>query len=563
MNASRFRSSLLLALLALATACTDRSTPPADADGTPVYGGTVVIAYSSDLDNLNSLVTADHFTQEVNREVLFLPLVRYDSELDYEPVLAERVELLGDTGVIFHLRRDVRWHDGVQTTARDVLFTYERAIDPETAFPSRAEFGSWTGVEVLDSFTVRFSFTPHLEPLGGLPSLPIMPAHLLDSIPPARLRQAAFNKRPVGNGPFRFVEYRANDRWVFEANPDFAESLGGRPYLDRLVWRPMPDQTAQVTALSTATADLLLAPPADQHARLLEQPGVRGMQRPGRQYAAIGWNGQRGPLADPRVRRALTMAIDRTQIVETVRSGHGTLAVSPVGPYHWAFDDSLEPLPFDPDAARALLREAGLEDRDGDGMIDLPDGGPFRIELKIPAGSATNRDMAEMIRTNLAGIGVRVTTRAVDWSTLGQDITSPARNFDAVLVAWNSEFRINLRDSYHSSALGTPYQLASYSNPRVDVLIDSVARTHTRTDAAPLYAELQRILRDDQPWSYLYYYPDLVLMRDRLRGVHMDVRGALVNVREWWVTDAGRPVPAPAPGDSADRSPDPDQAPAL
>jgi peptide/nickel transport system substrate-binding protein len=557
MTASRWWLRLTASLLLLVSACGEaRDATRADGDS-PVRGGTVIVAYASDLDNLNSLVTADHYTQEIARELLFLPLVRYGPDLRYEPALAERFELLGDTGAVFHLRRDVRWHDGVTTTAADVIFTYRRATDPATAFPSRSYFAHWTGAEALDSFTVRFRFEPHLEPLGGLPFLPVMPAHHLDSIPPERLRQAAFNKRPVGNGPFRFVEYRAGDRWVFEANPDFPEGLGGRPWIDRLVWRPVPDQTAQVTALATGTADLVLAPPADQYASLLEQHGLRGLERPGRQFANIIWNGRRAPLNDPRVRRALTMAVDRQQIIQTLRAGHGTLAVGPVGPYHWAYDASLDPIPFDSAAARHLLREAGIEDRNGDGLLQLPDGQPFRIELKIPAGSAMNRDMAEMIRANLAGIGVRITTRPTDWSVFVQDITSPDRNFDAVLVAWGSDFRINLRDVYHSGAMGTPNQFASYSNPRVDALIDRVDMTRSRDDATPVYAEIQRILRDDQPWSYLYYYPDLVLMRDRLRGVHMDVRGAFINVGEWWVTDPRAPAAAPEPGDSADHSPDP------
>src|SRR5690606_32283095 len=109
----------------------------------------------------------EKFSQEVNRYMLFLPLIAHAEDLSYEPMLAERWELLGDTGVIFHLRRDVRWHDGVPTTARDVVFTYERVKDPESAFPNPEYFEFWTGVEATDSFTVRFSFQPHMEPLAG------------------------------------------------------------------------------------------------------------------------------------------------------------------------------------------------------------------------------------------------------------------------------------------------------------------------------------------------------------------------------------------------------------
>jgi peptide/nickel transport system substrate-binding protein len=547
-------------LLLLPIACGDRAAPPAGDTETPQRGGTVVIAYPSDLENLNSLVASDKFTQEVNRYVLFLPLLRYTHDLSYEPALAERWELEGDTAVVFQLRRDVRWHDGRRTTAADVVFTFERARDPETGFPNADYFALWSTVTAPDSFTVRFTFAPHAEPLAGLPFLPIMPAHLLDSIPAARMRQAAFNRRPVGNGPFRFVEYRPNERWIFEANSDFPQALGGRPYLDRLVWRPMPDQTAQLTELSTGGVDMVFAPPAQDYTRVAAQPGFRGIVRPGRQYANVMWNGRRPPLNDARVRRALSFAIDVQQIIATLRSGHALPTVGPIGRFHWAFDPELQPLPFSPDSARALLLEAGITDRDGDGTVELPDGTPFQVELKIPANNQLNRDMAEMIRSNLADVGVRLTTRPVDFSTLIQDVTSPRRNFQAVLMGWESDFRINLRDLFHSAAMSGPFQIASYSNPRVDSLLDRAAVARERREAKPIYAEVQRILREEQPWTFLYDYPDLVLMRDRVRGVEMDIRGALLNVHSWWVTAPRAPVAAPAGSDSAARSRVPDSA---
>jgi peptide/nickel transport system substrate-binding protein len=362
------------------------------------------------------------------------------------------------------------------------------------------------------------------------------------------MRQAAFNKRPIGNGPYRFVEHRTNDRTIFAANPDFPAALGGKPYIDRIVYRPIPEATAQIAELQAGSADIILAPRSAEFARLAQQPGIRGFQRPGRQFANIMWNGRIPPLDNPAVRRALTHAIDRVTILQTLRSGYGELAIGPIGPYHWAFDRSIPPVPFSRDSARTLLAAAGLRDRNGDGTLELPDGRPFRIELKIPANSAINRDMAELIRANLAEVCVRVLTRPVDMGTLIKDFTSPQRNFEAVIMGWESGFRINLRDTFHSAAWYGQFQIASYRNPRVDALIDSVARTRHRAEAKPLYAELQRILRDEQPWTFLYYFPDLVLVRDRLQGVEMDIRGAFTNITRWYVSGAAGPVP----GDSAD-----------
>lgn len=553
------RSLICPSILLLAVAaCGDRDTS-ADAALEARYGGTVVIVNNSDLTSLNPLVAGEKYSQEVNRYMLFVPLVRHAEDLSLEPALAESWEMLGDTGVVFHLRRDVRWHDGVPTTARDVVFTYERVKDPEATFPNPEYFQLWTGVQATDSFTVRFSFEPHMDPLAGWAFTPIAPAHLLDTIPSARMQQASFNRAPVGNGPFRFVEYRQNDRWVFEANPDYPEELGGRPYLDRVVWRPIPDGSAQITELRTGAADIVLTPIAEQYVAVKDMPGFRGIDKQGRQYANAIWNSRIPPLDDARVRQALGLAINRQQIIDVLREGYGAQAVGPIGPSHWAYDESVEPLPYAPDSARALLRSAGIEDRNGDGVADLPNGEPFEIELKIPAGSVINRDMAELIRSDLARIGVRIVTRPTEWGTMIEDFTSPERRFDAILLGFETDFRVNLYDTFHSGALGTPNQFASYSNPRVDSLIDRTRLARTMDEARPLYAEIQQILRDDQPWSFLYYYPDLVLLSDRLQGVEMDDRGGLVSIQNWWVTGSRT---APAQSDSADRSQPRDSAPA-
>ncbi|MEJ2679590.1 MAG: ABC transporter substrate-binding protein, partial [Gemmatimonadota bacterium] len=496
---------------------------------TPHYGGTAVVAGPSDLDNMNPLVASETWATQVLMYALFMPLIRYDARLDYEPYLAQSWEMTGDTGVVFHLRHDVRWQDGQPTTAYDVAFTYERAKDPATGFPNSEYFEYWRGVQVLDSFTVRFRFKPHAEPLAGLPFTPIVPKHLLDTIPPDRMRQAAFNLAPVGNGPFRYVSHRANDRWIFEANPDFPKALGGRPYLDRFVWRVVPENVSQVAEIEAGDVDLALTPPMEAVRKASAAKGIHLVEYSSRRYAFVGWNGRRPPLNDPRVRRALTMAINRQAMVDALRDGFGQVAVGPVMPWHWAFDPNLPPLPFDPDSARALLAAAGYRDRDGDGVVENTAGKPFEIQLKVVANNSVNRDVAELIRGNLAAVGVRVIPQPVEGTTLIADVTSPDRRFDAFVFAWQGDFRLNLRNQFHSAEIGGPDQFASYRNAEVDSLLDAANLITDRKKALPLWYRLQRILRNEQPWTFLYYSPQVLLVRDRLRGAVMDSRGALVD----------------------------------
>ena len=510
----------------------------------PRRGGTVVIAAGTDLDHANPLVSADQWTSELLRFALFMPLLRYDVDLALEPALAESWNVAGDTAVTFHLRRDVRWHDGTPTTAHDVQFTFDRAKDPETGFPNAGYFTRWTRAEVVDSYTVRFTMERHAEPLAGWPFTPIVPRHLLDTVPAAAMRRAAFNRHPVGNGPFRFVSQRTNDRWVFERNPGYPEALGGPPLVERLVWRVIPENSAQIAELRAGEADLVLQPRPEQVLELADRDGFRAVVKPSRQFTFVAWNGKRGELADARVRRALSLGIDREAIVRAFRSGYGEVVPGPVMPSHWAYDGDLRAVPFEPDSARALLADAGLEDRDGDGILENEDGVPFRIELKVPAGSDYYRDIAEGIRGDLAAVGVEVRTRATEFNTLIADVTSAERRFDAFLLGWAGDFRLDLQDTFHSGSLGGPYQFASYANPELDSLIDRASAEPDRAGALPMWHRVQEILRDDQPWTVLFYQRDALLLRDRLKGVEMDIRGVLLSLPDWWVSEA-------APADSA------------
>lgn len=535
------------AAFVLMAGCGDDGDRGGDADAGARRGGTLVVALAADLPSLNPLTTPESYSQEVTTELLFLPLVSYDSTLDYVAELAESWEMLGDTGVVFRLRDDVYWHDGVRTTADDVLFTFERFKDPRTAVPNPSYLMHWTDAIAVDSFTVRMSFDPHADPLAGLPFLPIVPKHLLDSIPPERLARASFSHAPVGNGPYRFVDYRANDRWVFAANEDFPEGLGGRPYIDRVVMRIIPENAAQVAELRTGTVDLAIAPPSSEVMRLDSMPQLRAIVRPSRRYFFIGWNGEHAPLDDPVVRRALAMGIDRAEML-TLRHGYGEVAAGPVPSFHWAYPDDVEPLPYSPDSARALLASRGIEDRNGDGRLESPDGSPFVIRYHYPGNNAFNREIAELVRGDLADLGVTPDMRGMEFNTMLADLTSP-RNFDGVQIAFTADFRLNFSETFHSDHIGEQYQLAHYSNPRADSLIEALARTVDRGQALPLYAEFQRLMRDEQPWTIMYYYPDLFVINERVQNAHMDIRGVFTSLTEWWLADA------PGQSDSAASSP--------
>lgn len=537
-------------LLALTLACGgDRA---GDQQNGARTGGTVVIAGPVDLAALNPFSAVESVTQEFLRHVLFLPLVRMQEDMTPAPGLAESWEVDGDTVVTFRLRDDVRWHDGAPVTAEDVAFTFAAVKDTATAYPDLIRFAAWDAVEVVDQRTVRFRVQPAPDLFTGWMFLPIAPAHVLGDVPREELARAAFNEQPIGNGPFRFVSRLANDRVVFEANTDFPEGLGGRPNVDRLLYRVVPEATARVAELVSGGADLVLNYPLDALAQLTG--GMSAVETEARQVSFVGWNARRPPLDDARVRRAMTLGIDRREIVAARREGHGSVASSIIPPGFWAWDAELAPLPYDPEAARELLAEAGYADRDGDGLVEDASGSPLTIVLEYPGQDPNFRASSEMIRSDLEGIGVDLEARGMEGNTLIANITGPARDFDAVLLSFEVDLRPNLYDLFHAEASDGPFAFAGYSSPELDAVIDSLALNLEREDERELWTRAQAILARDQPWSFLYYFPNLAGASARLRGVEMDVRGQLATVTDWWIGtgaaaagDAAAPAPTEAP----------------
>ena len=528
-------------------ACGERGDRDGDIDDSAVpdslrYGGTAVTAFLSEASSMNELASIDANSEELQAFVLFTTLIQYDENRQPAPYLAESWDTVTngrELSLTFHLHDDVRWHDGVPTTAHDVKFTFDRIKDPATVYPRVSQFALYDSAVVQDSFTITFYLQSHQDYMDPWRMLAPMPAHLLADVPPDELASHPFGtQNPVGNGPFRFLEHRSGDRWVFEANPDFPESLGGPPYLDRLVYRVILDPTTRISSFLIGEVDLYFTVDPSQVQQIRATAEARLISYPSRTYVFINWNGRRPLFQDARVRRALTMAIDRQQIIDAVRYGFGAVATGPVPPFHWAHDSELERLPYDPDSARALLDAAGWVDRDGDGVRER-DVIRASFELKTNP-NPTREDIMTMVQADLAAVGFEVRTRVQESQSLFADIASPERVFDAFVLGWDTQFRIDDRVLFGCDSPQGTFQWASYCNPRVDQLLDQLSTIDDRSSAIPLWDEYQQIIQWDQPYTFIYYEVVTHAVQDYLRDVRADIRGSLINVADWWIRPSQR-----------------------
>jgi peptide/nickel transport system substrate-binding protein len=498
-------------------------------------GGTVVVSVRSDFQAFNSIANSALYTMEVINFALFTPLVTYDADLQPEPWLAESWEEHGDTAVTFRLRQDVRWHDGQPVTADDVKFTFDVAKDPaaasllQTAFLARVE-----SADVIDTHTIRFRYVhPHAQALENF-FWPPMPRHLLGDVAPAEMRNAPFNRRPVGSGPYRFVDWRANEQLVIERNPDFPDGLGGPPTPDRIVFRIIPEASTRMAELLTGRVHVNLQLLPDQAHELRDRADVEIFSFPGRTIFYIGWNHQRPPFDNRDVRRALTMAINRQEIIDALLFGQGSSAVSTLPPWHRYAPDDISPLPYDVDAAGRLLDAAGWT-LGADGMRYDPQNRPLRFTM-LSSDDQLRRSIVEVVQSQLRRIGVQVDVRIMEFQTmlaLHRD-----RDFDAVVTNWvldNFEASSAPNSLFHSAQADVPQSpnRSSVRIPRLDAAIDRAAMETDEARAGAVYRDLIQILQEEQPFTFLFWQNTMSAIRPVVNGVEMDPRGELLTIQYW------------------------------
>jgi len=347
----------------------------------------------------------------------------------------------------------------------------------------------------------------------------------------------------VGNGPFRFVSHDPGARWVFAANPAFPEGLGGRPFLDRYVFRVIEEAPTLLAELQTGNVDAYLGLLPHYASTVREDPSLRLVDFPYRAVFFAGWNSRIPKLSDPRVRRALTVGTNRRQILEGLREGKGTVVNTGVPVTHWAYDPTLaDSLPYDLDEAGALLAEAGWEDRDGNGVREDAQGNPLSIEF-LYNPNQERQEVAEIMQAQLREVGVDLQPRGIDMNTLLSTIFSPERRFEGFLMTWEAEFRLDERDLFHSQAVDGPYAFGGIQDPVLDRYLDTLQLVTDREDAVPLWAEYQLRQLEVHPYTFLYSPYRQSGVSRRLQGAVMDVRGDWQNIREWWIAPEDRRAP--------------------
>ena len=504
------------------------------ASAQPSRGDALVEGSIGDASRLLPVLASDSASGAIVG-LVFNGLLKYSERLEIIGDLAESWTVSPDgLTVIFVLRPNLRWQDGAPVTAGDVQFTYQKLIDPAVHTPFSSSYELVESLEVVDERTVRVRYREPFAPALESWMMGVIPKHLLER---EDLNTSAFLRHPVGTGPYAFVRWKTGELIELAANPGYFEHP---PYISRYLFRVIPDEATLFLELLTQGVDMAGLTPL-QYTRQTQGAFVsrayRKFRYPSFGFTYIGYNLQDPRFADVRVRHAIDRAVDKQAILDGVLFGLGAVATGPYPKESWAFNPAVQPAPCDPEAAKALLREAGWEDHDGDGWLDR-DGQPFRFTLMTNQGNEVRRQVAEIVQQQLRRVGIEVKIRVVEWSTFVHEFIDK-RRFEAVLLGWNLSRDPDLYDLFHSSKTKEgEYNFVGYANPEVDRLLVEGRRTFDQASRRRIYQEVHRRLAEDQPYTFLYVADALPVVASRFRNVVATPIGIGYNVIDWYAPRA-------------------------
>lgn len=506
---------------------------PASA-ATPRSGGTLVIAIGADATGLDSRTVMNNESGFVMSAVLE-GLTQYKrGTTEVEPGLAESWTISPDgKAITFRLRKGVKFHDGTAFDADAVVFDFDRILNEKSQYYYRAGvtagsfvpefYGEVAGYQKVDQYTVRVTlkrkFAPFLDNLATSFSGIVSPAAVKQWGP------VEVAKHPIGTGPFKFVEWVRNDHMTVEANPNY---WGGKPYLDRIVYRIIPENSVRLMNLEQGSVDIVDGINPDDVQRIKANSKLVLLEQAGATINGMAMNNQKAPFDNVKVRQAMNYAVNREEINNFLYKGVAVLSTNPVPPVTWSFDKSLTGYPYDPAKAKQLLAEAGYPNGLKLEMIAFPNPRGYN-----PVGGAR---LAVAIQDYLRRVGVEVSIKQLEWGTYLKTI----RSGDYLIgpAGWSADNGDpdNFLFSLYSSTTWGSGNNSRYKNPEVDKLLQDAQETFDREQRLQLYRKAEKMIMDDAAWIFINHTKLVRATTARVQGYALNPTQMFFHMHQVWVT---------------------------
>ncbi|MCZ2260304.1 peptide-binding protein [Sporosarcina sp. G11-34] len=542
MMKNRFLLMIVLAMMLVVAACSDGTVKESGTkkenqkvdNPTEESGGSLVLGTTAAPTIFNPYYSTDTSSSTIEN-FIFSGLVTVDTDFNPEGDLAESWDFTED-GLTwtFNLRKDVKWHDGEDFTADDVVFSYGIPLHEDYIGPRGLPFEIIDEINKIDDHTVEIILSEPYAPFITITAqFQVLPKHILGDVPIADLGTNEFNtKSPIGTGPFKFKEWKEGEYIELEANEDY---FLGKPKLDSIISKIVPDMNTLMAQLQVGDINMTgITPQYIETARKLEDEGIIEISSgPSNAWEFIGYNLRNELFQDKLVRQALTHAIDKEAIVQAILDGSGVVAHGPGSPANWAFNDDVPEFEYDPEEAKKKLKEAGWEPG-SDGIMEK-DGQKFEFVLKTTSANEIRQQIAEVAQQQLSEIGIKTSIEVLEWSAYVEQTSPPNWNFDAMVAGWSIGSDPDPTWFWHTSEIENGLNYGGYSNEKVDELLSENTKISNLEERKAIIAEADAIVTEDQPSTFLYYVEGHLAYSPKLHGPLFNAANTYYKVHEWYI----------------------------
>ena len=499
----------------------------------PESGGAVTNAMIGEPNNLIAMIAGDSASSAIAGQI-FNALLKYDQNLGFEGDLADSWTISDDyKKITFNLKQDIKWADDKPFTCEDVLFTWKKVTDPDTRTPYGSDYQLVSSASCANNHIFIAEYDePYAPALETWASLHILPEHLLKN---ENINDTYFSLNPTGTNFYALDEWTTGQQVKLKTNPN---SVHGRPLLEKKITRIIPDLSSQFMELIAGNIDLMNINPI-QYSRVFPSRSelndkINLYKEMGNGYTYFGFNLKKKPFDDLNIRKAISYAINKEEIINGVLLGLGEEITSPYKPGTYWENKSINKISFDVSKSRELLEKSGYQLNANN--IYEKDGKPLAFE--ILTNQNKQREMtAVLIQRRLQDIGIDVSIRVIEWASFVNRFIKTGE-FEAVVLGWSLSLDPDQYSIWHSSQDGPgQFNFIGYNNPRVDTLLENGRKELKNEKRKQIYDEFSKIIYDEQPIIYLYAGYGLTAIHKKIKGVKKITppAGVFHNDYEWYI----------------------------
>ena len=499
----------------------------------PESGGVLTNAMIGEPNNLIAMIAGDSASSAIAGQI-FNALLKYDQNLGFEGDLADSWTISDDyKKITFNLKQDIKWADDKPFTCEDVLFTWKKVTDPDTRTPYGSDYQLVSSASCANNHIFIAEYDePYAPALETWASLHILPEHLLKN---ENINDTYFSLNPTGTNFYALDEWTTGQQVKLKTNPN---SVHGRPLLEKKITRIIPDLSSQFMELIAGNIDLMNINPI-QYSRVFPSRSelndkINLYKEMGNGYTYFGFNLKKKPFDDLNIRKAISYAINKEEIINGVLLGLGEEITSPYKPGTYWENKSINKISFDVSKSRELLEKSGYQLNANN--IYEKDGQPLAFE--ILTNQNKQREMtAVLIQRRLQDIGIDVSIRVIEWASFVNRFIKTGE-FEAVVLGWSLSLDPDQYSIWHSSQDGPgQFNFIGYNNPRVDTLLENGRKELKNEKRKQIYDEFSKIIYDEQPIIYLYAGYGLTAIHKKIKGVKKITppAGVFHNDYEWYI----------------------------